>query len=287
MNQSILMILTQTPTHVGGGEASGYIDNPIQRERHTGHPIFQSGGMKGVFRKEFLESTPRPLSGEDRALRTSWFGTEEGDDGKPMAGHLSFVEARTLAFPLRSAAGAFAWITCPKALSGFASVCTSAPAIPQEPEEMSCQAGKKVSWNNHVVLEEYRFTHTAPFPEEWERFLSALVSDHPVWNSEQVAGRLVLLSNEDFSHFVTTACEISHHNRIDPKTGIVKDGALFTIESLPADTLMYAAVVDSRGNGAITGLTQLLHSTPVLQFGGDKSTGRGFCRVSVFSPSAN
>jgi len=29
---------------MGAGQAVGVIDNPIQRERHTGHPFFASSG---------------------------------------------------------------------------------------------------------------------------------------------------------------------------------------------------------------------------------------------------
>jgi CRISPR/Cas system CMR subunit Cmr4 (Cas7 group RAMP superfamily) len=38
---------------MGAGSAVGVIDNPIQRERHTGHPCFAGSGIKGAMRHGF------------------------------------------------------------------------------------------------------------------------------------------------------------------------------------------------------------------------------------------
>jgi hypothetical protein len=62
--------------------------------------------------------------------------------------------------------------------------------------------------------------------------------DDPVWS--EAAGRLALLCDGDFSHFVATTTEISHHIKIDPKSGTVATGTLFNIESVPAETLLFA-----------------------------------------------
>jgi CRISPR/Cas system CMR subunit Cmr4 (Cas7 group RAMP superfamily) len=42
-----------SPVHMGAGQAVGVIDNPIQRERHTGHPCFAGRGIKGAVRHSF------------------------------------------------------------------------------------------------------------------------------------------------------------------------------------------------------------------------------------------
>ena len=49
MIQRNLLIFTRTPLHVGAGSSVGAIDQPIQRERHTGFPIIPGSSLKGCF----------------------------------------------------------------------------------------------------------------------------------------------------------------------------------------------------------------------------------------------
>ena len=50
MQTKILYLFTRTPLHVGAGASVGAIDQPIQRERHTGFPIIPGSSIKGVLR---------------------------------------------------------------------------------------------------------------------------------------------------------------------------------------------------------------------------------------------
>lgn len=139
-----------------------------------------------------------------------------------------------------------------------------------------------------VVLEEYALESGGDFPGRWEEALKGVVTD-PVW--KEATGRLVLLSDGDFSHFVATTTEVSQHVRIDPKTGAVAHGALFDVESVPAETLFFAAahIVGRPANGdkdyyqtdCESELTKLLERHPVLQFGGNSTTGLGFCSIAL------
>ena len=49
-NKRILYVFTRTPLHVGAGASVGAIDQPVQRERHTGFPIIPGSSIKGVLR---------------------------------------------------------------------------------------------------------------------------------------------------------------------------------------------------------------------------------------------
>jgi CRISPR-associated protein Cmr4 len=271
-NKRILYLFTRTPLHVGAGSSVGAIDQPIIRERHTAFPVIPGSSIKGVIR-----DTCR----NDGALKEKeavMFGKQ--DD----AGKLTFGEAKVLAFPVRSARGSFAFITCPLALERFLREQGDGKLkVPDEPKDMTCLAGESVTINRNgqtgVVLEEYRFNRTAVFPQDWEQTLLALLDD-PVWQAGK--GRFVLLSNGDFSHFVKNACEVSQHVGIDPQKGIAKSGALFNLEAVPAETLFFAPVrALSRSNGELKDLEQLLNAKPVLQFGGDSTTGLGFCSVKL------
>jgi CRISPR-associated protein Cmr4 len=291
MNQKILYLFTRTPLHVGAGSNVGAIDLPIQRERHTRHPIIPGSSIKGV-----LRYTAESLDGLDKAKIKDMFGPElvgENADKEARAGELVFGEARPLAFPVRSAKGAFAFISCPLVLQRFAR--ENALELPDlaHPEDQSCFAGSKVvlADKKKVVLEEYAFSWSGGFPGEWEGAVKGLIAD-PVW--KEAAGRLVLLSDGDFSHFVATTTEISQHVRIDPRTGAVAKGALFNLESVPAETLFFAPVqIVKRPANPEKGhyqsdsakeLIGVLDRHPVLQFGGNSTTGRGFCSVKLVNP---
>ena len=129
MKQKLLYLFTRTPLHVGAGASVGAIDQPIIRERHTGHPIIPGSSIKGVLRDACRND-------DLKAKEESIFGKQ--DD----AGKLAFGEAKVLAFPVRSAKGSFAFITCPLALERFRREQDglNLPTL-DEPAEMTCLAG--------------------------------------------------------------------------------------------------------------------------------------------------
>lgn len=288
MKSHLLFLYTRTPLHVGAGSSVGALDQPVQRERHTRHPIIPGSSIKGVLRY----TASRLDEDVDATAVKDLFGPElTGPDAakEARAGDLTFGEARPLAFPVRSAKGAFAYVTCPLALKRYGREPGSdAPPNLPEMKDQHCLSGTKVTLGDpkRVVLEEYAFARDGAFPAEWEEALSGVIQD-TVWQESK--GRLVLLSDGDFSHFVASSCEISQHVKIDPDTGTVADGALFNLESVPAETLFFSSVTivgrpEREGNYSTDGekeLRGLLARHPVLQFGGNSTTGRGFCSVKL------
>lgn len=272
-NRKILYLFTRTPLHVGTGASVGAIDQPIIRERHTGYPVIPGSSIKGVLR-DACRNDDQLKANEDAI-----FGKQ--DD----AGKITFGEAKILAFPVRSAKGSFAFVTCPLALERFL---RERPGdgelkVPNEPKDMECLAGDTVTITRNgqtgIVLEEYRFNRTAPFPSDWENALLGLLDD-PVWKAGK--GRFVLLSNGDLAHFVKNACEVGQHVGINPETGTAKPRALFNLEAVPAETLFFASVTAlNRATSELGNLGKLISAKPVLQFGGDSTTGLGFCTVKL------
>ncbi|WP_256201277.1 type III-B CRISPR module RAMP protein Cmr4 [Thermoanaerobacter thermocopriae] len=95
---------------MGSGSELGYVDLPIQREKHSGFPKIESSGLKGALRSAFKG---------DESLRENVehiFGPEDGD---LYAGAIGFLDARILLFPIKSARGIFGWITCPMFFQGL------------------------------------------------------------------------------------------------------------------------------------------------------------------------
>jgi len=270
----ILYIFTRTPLHVGAGASVGAIDQPIIRERHTGFPVIPGSSLKGVLRDHLRSSL-----GE--GALDDLFG-QGGDGQKFSAGKISFGEARLLAFPVRSAKGAFALATCSLALQRFARETRSACQVPSGPADMTCLAGDRLviekNGQRGVVLEEYRFRVAGQFPAEWESLFTKLLSDAVLTGA---AGRFVLLSDGDLSYFAVNACQVSQHVRIDDKTGTAEDRGLFNEETVPSETLFYAPLTVLARGSSDNQVFQTLGQEQLIQFGGNGTTGLGFCTVKL------
>jgi CRISPR-associated protein Cmr4 len=279
MKRKILYIFTRTPLHVGAGSSVGAIDQPIIRERHTGFPVIPGSSVKGVLRDHLF---PNAKEGDGSPADTLFGKGSSGKDAS--AGHISFGEARLVAFPVRSAKGAFALAVSPLTLSRLNRDAGWNLAIPEMPEDMTCRAGSKLVINrpgaSGVVLEEYAFKHTGEFPKEWEEKLTSLLTDSVLASA---AGRFVLLSDGDLSHFAVNACQVNQHVRINDETGTAdsEGGGLFNEETVPSETLFYAAFTVLRKESESNKVFEALEKEQLVQFGGDGTTGLGFCTVKL------
>jgi CRISPR-associated protein Cmr4 len=247
MKQKLLYIFTRTPLHVGAGSSIGAVDQPVQRERHTGFPIIPGSSVKGVLRDHLC------ALGQD--VVNDLFG--KGDEGEDFtAGKISFGEARLVAFPVRSAKGAFALATSLLTLQRLARDSGITTPLPPSPAEMTCLAGEKVVIEKKgVVLEEYRYNFAGPFPVGWEEVLTNLLGDAVLSGAK---GRFVLLSDGDLSHFAMNACQVNQHVRIDDETGTAQKGGLFNEETVPSECLFYAPLTVLHDSAADNGIFKSL-----------------------------
>ncbi|MGO8676462.1 MAG: type III-B CRISPR module RAMP protein Cmr4 [Limisphaerales bacterium] len=311
MNDSrIIYLFTRTPLHVGAGTSVGAIDQPVRRERHTGFPIIPASSLKGSFAdqwdanltqgesKSLRVTTRRNEKDEevvDEALASAWlFGSN--NDKAPFTGAIQFGEARLLAFPIRSAIGSFGWITSPLLLRRAARDGVIPPDLIKDLKEPSDEkatfhTGKdsKLALDSKVVLEEYTFEASGWLGlDKLGSHLSSLLADEAVWS--EIPSRLVILSDGMMSFFAQNACEVAQHVRISDETGTAEGGALFNQENVPSETLFYSVLRFFAGRGkkfkdkkpedAVAEFAKKL-AGQVLQFGGDASTGLGFCTVKL------
>ncbi|MCX8109063.1 MAG: type III-B CRISPR module RAMP protein Cmr4 [Verrucomicrobiae bacterium] len=312
-DRRLFYIFTRTPLHIGAGASVGAIDQPIVRERHTGFPIIPAASLKGTFsdcwnerRKTKTTKNGHEIETEviERSEEGRWlFG--EADAANAAAGALQFTEARLLAFPVRSARGSFAWITCPLILAramrdGVFNDHTAKiiGELKEPPDEHAIFTAGKIDLElrqgntplKQVVLEEYTFTKTgAEEAHEIGKALAALADDDPVW--AETSQRLVILSNGMMSFFTRNACEVAQHVRINDETNTAARGALFNQENVPSETMFYAIVHAFHGRGrfqtktpveALQAFAEKLHAQQHLfQFGADASTGLGYCTVKL------
>lgn len=292
MTTKILYLFTRTPLHVGAGASVGAIDQPVQRERHTGFPIIPGSSIKGVLadgaaylarngqgrvcRDENRNAPERTEAGAK--LFGLGAGKQEGDNGR--AGAISFGEASLLAFPVRSAKGCFAWLTSPLAIKRWSRASGVEVDLPKElpmankacfSEAVLGEKGTNTSAS--ALFEDYMFHHAGPF--DGAAKLSEKIQVDGLW-TELAAERLVLVSDEALSHFAQTACEVAQHVVIDDETGTAKEGLLFNQENVPAETLFFATLHSSDPEA----LNELTVPNPI-QLGGDATTGLGFCSTSL------
>lgn len=290
--QASVFLYAVSPVHMGAGQAVDVIDNPIQRERHTGHPSFAGSGIKGAVRHNF-ESLGGSKEDIDRLLGPA---SDKGDGLH--AGAVSFGDAQLVALPIRSLKGGFVYATCPQALARaqrllrltgvdadwpMLSVAESAVLL-TNPNLLS---GDKL----HLEAFEYR----AETSQELAAIASELAEKALPDNAEyeffrdKLTDDLVVLSDTDFAYFAKHAMLVEPHVRIVPETGTAKDGGLFYTENLPPESIMIAPLMASQTRTGKTeldalevlGLIKQRLDGKLLQIGGDATTGRGLVVAKV------
>jgi CRISPR-associated protein Cmr4 len=299
--QAAVFLYAVSPVHMGAGQAIGVIDNPIQRERHTGHPCFAGSGIKGAVRHSF-----KSLGG-DEALISRIFGPES-TNGDLHAGAVSFGDAQLLALPVRSLKGGFVYATCPQAIAraqrllAHLGLTRQWPSLPEVKEgtcltSHSAQLSGKDADRLHLEAFEYQATDKACAALQTiaqDLAQNALpAGDGYSFFRDKLATDLVVLSNSDFDYFSQNAMLIEPHVRIDDTTGTASDGGLFYTENLPPESLLIAPLLASQTRSGkegehIDAVTVMAHMKAVLhskllQVGGDATTGRGLVAATVMS----
>ena len=289
--QAAVFLYAVSPVHMGAGTATGLIDNPIQRERHTNHPSFAGSGIKGAVRHSF-ESL-----GGDPMLIEHLFGPESGN--ALHAGAVSFGDAQLVAFPVRSLRGGYVYATCPQALARAQRLLRLTGnrcdwTIP-EVEELHCRLanGKLLSNGNKLHLEAFEYdAATDDSLAATAKSLAELaipdLSEYAFFR-DKLASDLVILSDTDFAYFAENATLVEPHVRINPETGTADSGGLFYTENLPPESLLIVPLMASRtrsGKDDLDAAEAMLKIRNVidnrlLQIGGDATTGRGLVVAQV------
>lgn len=294
--QTAVFFYSVSPVHMGAGSSVGVIDNPIQREKHSDHPVFAGSGLKGALRHSF-ESL-----GGDAKLINRIFGPDT--KASDHAGAISFGDAQLVAFPVRSLRGGFVYATCPYALARLQRLLTMTGKTPDWTAPAAPTAGTGCTVLNDALLsgtalhlEVFQFDQSEGGKDALAK-VAAWLADRGLpeggsydYFRSKLRTDLVLLSDEDFKYFVQNATTVEPHVRIDPDTGTADGGGLFYTENLPPESLLVAPLMASRertpetkrnGDDAMDAAVVLGKITSaltmnggLLQVGGDATTGRG------------
>jgi CRISPR-associated protein Cmr4 len=241
-----LFLYLESSLGVGSGEPGVAVDLPIQRETATGYPMIPGSTLKGVLRGQARVQQAGP------ELLRLLGSVPETEDRQPSCVVLS--DGLPLLFPVRSLRGVFAWVTSAEAWARLGrelasyGVKLAPPPLPVPAPDAACVAPGTplLTARQNLVLEELCFA-AQPAPE-----LAALgawlaehaLSDEPVFEywRQRAAHGIVVLPEDYYRYFLEHGTQITPRIRIDPRTGTAAEGALWTEEFLPPETLLFALV---------------------------------------------
>ena len=293
----LMLIHALTSLHPGSGTALGVVDLPVQRERHTQWPTIPGSSLKGIMRDAYRNSVANTNGGSRKDADkhddvSIAFGPESNSDDK-YAGAVSLTDARILAFPVRSLRGVFSWVTCAAVLQrldrdlqligGMAGI-GHVQAVENE-KALCAENSPLILGKDELVLEEFKFNRTGSPQASLLEWLSDNITED-AGTRKRIKNHLVILSDDDFNHFVRHATEVTARIGLDFHTKTAKKGALFYQEYLPPETIMYSVMIveASRKNAVLKNAGEIIKSVVgavpgVLQIGGDETTGKGICAV--------
>lgn len=293
-NARVYWLHTLTPTHAGVGRGVGYIDLPIDRDAVTNWPLIRGSSFKGVWADHFGATENKRES--DRLLKVA-FGYQPKDGTEGNSGSLIPTDARLVCLPVRSFRGTFAWCTSSLALRMLRRTLeladlTNLPKVPDTSEEQNVllpdgPGAMALVENKRVYLEDLDFT-AVPSAEtrEWAKQIAGWVfPDDTAWQGE-FKKRFAVLPDVVFDFLTETGTEVHTRVRISENTKTVESGALWTEESLPAETILAGVIACDRVFGRdgkdVTpdGLLDRFAREPLknLQIGGKATVGRGQVR---------
>jgi CRISPR-associated protein Cmr4 len=272
--------------------ADPILDNLVKVNKVFG---FDGSPIGGYTAEKLEEKFKKPK--EDNVPLADGSEKKETELKTEFAGAIALTDARLLLFPIKSMKGVFAWATCPKVLKKFASdlkLCGIAEeSLPQTPSKLknTClpSSNEIVVNKNYVILEEYTFEtgNTKP-AEDWAKKIQDFTG------IEELTDKLVILPDDDFRDFVNLSTEVITRTKINNHTGTVQDGALFTEEYLPAESVMYSVAMahdefakdgmKANGKGGVMDFfDENLPKT--IQIGGSATLGKGLVNIS-FNPNS-
>ena len=278
--------------HCGTGQSAGVVDLPIARARATQLPLVPGSSVRGVCREAVTRNDPRAA--------TTLFGPERIDsDQQSFAGALAVGDAHLLALPVRALAGIVCFVTAPFILRRYAQdrarAGLSVPALPPIPPAGTALVanGSVNCINRLLVLEDLDLnTQQDPATKGWADLIAATIHPQDAGAQTDLVTRFAVLPDDILGFLSETATEIRARIAINPETGTVKRGALWSEENLPAETLLWGvyALSASMNKDDQRAAKELARHLPasgaLLQMGGKAGVGRGLVRFLTQEISA-
>jgi CRISPR-associated protein Cmr4 len=276
----LIFIRPFTNMHVGSGKSnSGKVDNLVQRDVLTEHPVIHSTSLKGAFRELLLNYLTSDvidtIFGKGNEKKN---GKENNSDNPNSAGQCDFFNAHLLTFPMRSDRVTYLHATSPQIILNFLdkvetlevttdnklvdalkklvklTINTSTPIVFD-----ASLVGAKIEYHKTVAqLCDVKFLSF----EEQKLITDFLGSPLSVFNDEELTG------------FLKKKLPVIARNFLD--NGQSKN--LWYEEIVPRETLFYTIVTSPKDMDtfydAFDGIKQ-------MQIGGNSSVGYGYCKINI------
>jgi CRISPR-associated protein Cmr4 len=285
--RALIGLRTLTPLHAGVLGGDHIIDRPIHRDVHTQLPKLSSNALKGALREHGLAKNAEKLLGK----------TDTGNGGGN-SGWLNLTDARLLLFPVRSAAGGWAWVSSPSVLRKFREEAaltghglSSDPiqafneALANSIDDRAIYAGNNLNVGGYLVIQQHVFSIekrlTANQVNDWANEVPLLK------DLQDFAERFVILSDDNLRELTLRHTEIHTRNKINDATGATGGGLLFSEEHLPGESLLYALAFSMPNKKQQEIENELNTDIDKIRIGGNATLGKGFCRLHWYFPSKN
>ncbi|MFH1118197.1 MAG: type III-B CRISPR module RAMP protein Cmr4 [Bacteroidota bacterium] len=276
----LILIRPFTNMHVGSGKSnSGKVDNLIQRDVLTLHPVIHSTSLKGAFRELLVNylsiETIDKIFGKGNEKKN---GKESNSDNPNSPGQCDFFNAYLLTFPMRSDSFSYFQATSPGIIKNFLDkIQIMDVTIPN---------------NLNIVLEKLKeivFTKKSPIVFNAD-FVGAKIEIHTTIATlcqvdqlsieEQklitdfLGINLVIFNDQELTDFLVKKLPVIARNFLD--NGQSKN--LWYEEIVPRESLFYSIVTSpldfDKFYDAFEGIKQ-------MQIGGNSSVGYGYCKIKI------
>lgn len=279
MNKRTFHLHALSALHVGTGQGMGTVDLPIARAKASNLPLIPGSGIKGVLRDSL---------NLDAAQAKTLFGPNNTLD-PAHAGALAVGDAHLLLLPIRSFAGTVAFATCPFILRQYKRDLGLQLDIPQVAtnEAHLSNDSRLLLGRDQIALEDLdMIARNSQQTNAWAQAIAkALYPNDSDWQA-QICSRFVVLPDDTFSFLADTATEIRMRIKIDRTTRTVQQGALWSEENLPAESVLWGIMGispsrnhhDNDKRSAADVSADLKADEFNIQLGGKHTVGRGLCR---------
>lgn len=276
-------LVSQTILHCGSGQSVGIIDQPIIRDRATNLPIIPGATIRGVLRAHLSANE------NNAQLTKALFGSLAKDGTDNFAGALSITDAHLLLLPVRSIYGILAYATCPFILKRYKKALGINIDLPTESKDKAYVGSDSSNIAaDKVVFEELDIDaiKDEKQTQKWAECLSKVMyaGDKDKAARTDFQQHFVILPDDVFAYLAETATEVRTRIRMNPETGVVDKGALWTEENLPAESVLWGSYSFNYSTKKYQSEYEEQFKTAdniLLQMGGNAGVGSGLVKMMV------
>ncbi|NPA69900.1 MAG: type III-B CRISPR module RAMP protein Cmr4 [Crenarchaeota archaeon] len=271
----LIFIRAITPVHVGIGRVYGEaVDLPIQRDEF-GLPVIWGSSLKGAIRSQRELSIDRlendRSKNEKKRILRAVFGPDDSEESKGIdtASSMSVLDARLVLIPARALRGLYVYVTSSHLLRYYLNYvmilleCTLSHYSKLEEIERSLSSlvdkldvdesraialsdryVMNVGGRRNIVINEQVLDVDVRTGLERD-FERCLVTDKGPLSREELS-RVVVVSDSDIDDIVRRSLQVITRVKLDYDKKVVKQGALWSEEYVPANTIFVGAILYSR-----------------------------------------